>query len=86
MRPEESENAHPEIIPPIHVPLHIVVVALRRKRFESMGLRDARALVVCRLLMLLVVAVIGIDLFLSTTVGNLELKSSRGCQICPARA
>ena len=86
MRSQAQENTHPEIIPPIYVPLHIIVVAIRRKRLEPMGLRNASALVVRCLFVLLVVAVIGIDLLLSAAVSNLELASLRGFQICPARA
>lgn len=50
-----------KVISPIHIPLDLVPISLRRKRVESVRSRDLVPLRIRPLLVLLVVAVIGID-------------------------
>lgn len=69
MRAQASESAYPVVIPSIHVPLYVVVVALRRKRLEPMAICNAGALLVCRLFVCLVVTVVAIDLLPLAAIG-----------------
>lgn len=81
-----SESAYPVVIPSVHIPLNVVVVALRRKRLESVAVCNAGSLVVCLLFVLLVVTVVAIDLLLLASIGILELVNLPSLQIYPARA
>lgn len=54
-------KTYPEIISAIDIPLHHIALPLRRKRVEAVVLRDTATLRIRLLLMLLVVAMVGVE-------------------------